>query len=271
MAAQGSKEGEGMKLMLAAALAAALCTAGAALAITNGEFDGNRHPNVGAFLWDGNHDGVKTQLCTVSLISPRVVLTASHCTEYADRFDSDVWVTFDSTDVEDNPTGVIHGHTVTNPLYDAKQLYAHDVSVIVLDEAVDATPVTLPPVGLLTQMKADRSIYSATFTNVGYGTHEQVIVKGSGPDYPWSGDREFSTTAFSALDPKFVHFNQNLAQGWGGTGYGDSGGPTFLETASGPIQVSTVSTGDVPLYATSVNTRLDTKEARDFLAPFLGS
>ena len=30
-----------------------------------------------------------------------------------------------------------------------------------------------------------------------------------------------------------------------------------------------VSTGDAPLYATSVNTRLDTKEAQDFLAPYL--
>jgi hypothetical protein len=97
-----------------------------------------------------------------------VFLTASHCTEFADRFDSEVWVTFDPTDVE-----------------------------------------------------------------------------------------------------RFIHLNQNLAQGWGGTGYGDSGGPTFVDTATGPIQVSTVSTGDVPLYATSVNTRLDTQEAHDFLAPYL--
>jgi secreted trypsin-like serine protease len=242
---------------------------GPAAGITNGQFDGNAHPNVGAFLWDGNHDGVKTVLCTVSLISPRVVLTASHCTEYADRFHSEVWVTFDPTAVDDNPTGVIHGHTVTNPLYDAKQLYAHDTSVIVLDKAVKTEPVKLAAVGLLDQMKADRSIYSAVFTNVGYGTHEQVVVKASGPGYLLTGDREWSISKFDALDPVFIHLSQNLAQGWGGTGYGDSGGPTFLETANGPVQISTVSTGDVSLYATSVNTRVDTQDARDFLTPFL--
>jgi secreted trypsin-like serine protease len=240
-----------------------------AAAITNGQFDGNAHPNVGAFLWDGNHDGVRTVLCTVSLISPRVVVTASHCTEYADRFQSEVWVTFDPTDVHNNPSGVIHGQTVTNPLYDSKQVYAHDVSVIVLDKAVKVAPVQLPAVGLLDRMKTDRSIHSIVFTNVGYGTHEQVAVPGSGPAYPFTGDREWSISSFSALDPVFIHLSQNLAQGWGGTGYGDSGGPTFIDTARGPVQISTVSTGDSALYATSVNTRLDTQEARDFLTPFL--
>lgn len=175
-----------MKKLLAVAVVAvtALTIAGSGAAITNGQFDGNRHPNVGAFLWDGDHDGVRTQLCTVSLILATVVVTASHCTEFADRFDSEVWVTFDSTDVEDDPTGVIHGHTVTNPLYDAKQLYQHDVSVIVLDEAVSATPVTIAPVGLLDRMKRDRSIYGAAFTNVGYGTHEQLSCRSSAPRSP---------------------------------------------------------------------------------------
>jgi secreted trypsin-like serine protease len=260
-----------MKKAIAAvtALLAAVVTA-SAFAITNGQFDGEAHPNVAAFLWDGNHDGVKTHLCTASLIAPRVLVTASHCTEFADRFQSEVWVTFDSTDVEDDPTGVLHGHTVTNPKYDSKQLYANDVSLIVLDEpVVGITPVTIAPVGLLDRMKADRSAYSAAFLNVGYGTHEQAIVKKVGPVYPWSGDREFSTSAFAALDKVFVHLNQSLAQGYGGTGYGDSGGPTFVDTASGPVQVSTVSTGDVALYATSVNTRLDRQEVHDFIAPYL--
>jgi len=170
----------------------------------------------------------------------------------------------------DDPTGVIHGKTVTNPLYNSRQLYAHDVSIILLDNPVtNVAPAKIAPIGLLSQMKADRSIYSTVFTNVGYGTHEQVAVPKVGPTYPFTGDREFSFSSFNALDPKFIHLSQNLAQGWGGTGYGDSGGPTFIDTANGPVQISTVSTGDVPLYATSVNTRLDTKEAHDFLAPYL--
>jgi secreted trypsin-like serine protease len=258
------------KIAALAATVVVLSVASSAGAITNGQFDGNQHPNVGAFLWDGNHDGVRTQLCTGSLIAPQVFLTASHCTEFADRFNSDVWVTFDPTDVEDNPTGVIHGVTVTNPLYNPKKLYQHDVSLILLDEAVnDVEPATIAPIGLLSTMKADRSIYSTAFTNVGYGTHEQLVVPRIGPTFPWSGDRELSISSFNALDQRFIHLSQNLAQGWGGTGYGDSGGPTFVETADGPVQVSTVSTGDVALYATSVNTRLDTQQVHEFLEPYL--
>jgi hypothetical protein len=34
-----------------------------------------------------------------------------------------------------------------------------------------------------------------------------------------------------------------------------------VETAAGPIVISVVSTGDVALYATSVNTRVDTQSA----------
>lgn len=89
------------------------------------------------------------------------------------------------------------------------------------------------------------TIETTHFLNVGYGSSEQVV------------------------DPRFIHLNQNRAQGYSGTGYGDSGGPTFVQTASGPVVVSVVSTGDVALYATSVNTRVDTAEVRAFLAPYL--
>jgi hypothetical protein len=52
-----------------------------------------------------------------------------------------VWVTFDPTDVEDNPTGVIHGHTVTNPLY----LYATSVNTrLDTEEAHDFLAPYLP-------------------------------------------------------------------------------------------------------------------------------
>ena len=47
------------------------------------------------------------------------------------------------------------------------------------------------------------------------------------------------------------------------------GGPTFVDTGSGPVVISVVSTGDVPCVSTSVNTRVDTAEVRAFLAPYL--
>jgi secreted trypsin-like serine protease len=71
------------------------------------------------------------------------------------------------------------------------------------------------------------------------------------------------------LHQQFIHLDQNLARGLSGTGYGDSGGPTFIDTAGGPVVISVVSSGDVPLYSTSVNTRVDTDAVQDFLGPYL--
>ena len=91
----------------------------------------------------------------------------------------------------------------------------------------------------------------------------------TGPTFPFDGIRKWIVSGFHALDRSFIHLNQNLHQGYSGTGYGDSGGPTFVDTADGPVQISIVSTGDVPLYSTSVNTRVDTDEVQDWLAPYL--
>jgi hypothetical protein len=35
-------------------------------------------------------------------------------------------------------------------------------------------------------------------------------------------------SGYHALDSEYIHLDQNLARGLSGTGYGDSGGPTFL-------------------------------------------
>jgi hypothetical protein len=160
------------------------------------------------------------------------------------------------------------GTVINNPGY--KPPYKNDFAIILLDEPVeDIDPVTIAPVGFLNGLKAARTIDDVDYTNVGYGTAEQIVVPGTGPTFAFDGIRKWTISGFYALDPSFIHLNQNLHQGYSGTGYGDSGGPTFVDTANGPVQISVVSTGDVPLYATSVNTRVDTAEVQDWLAPYL--
>ena len=122
---------------------------------------------------------------------------------------------------------------------------------------------------LLDELKSAHALNDLAYTNVGYGTSEKVVVKSSGPTFPFDGIRKVTVSGYHALDSQFIHLDQNLARALSGTGYGDSGGPTFVNTASGPVVISVVSTGDAPLYSTSVNTRVDTDEAQEFLAPYL--
>ena len=251
-----------------------LASSNAALAQTGDAHpDNGLHPNVGAFLLPRLSDHSLRIICSGTLVTPRVFLTASHCTAFAlSQGFTETWVTFDPNfgrdathDIFDTP---YHGTIVHNPDY--KQPYHSDFSLILLDRAVSGiAPATLAPLGFLDALRDAGTIKTTEYLNVGYGTSEQVVVKGVGPTFPFDGIRKWTISGFYALDPQFIHLNQNLAQGYSGTGYGDSGGPTFVSTPAGPVVISVVSSGDVPLYATSVNTRIDTVAARDFLAPYL--
>ena len=70
-----AKVSVGLVVMIAGAIAA-----GAVQAITFGEPDGTRHPNVGALVADWNPDSPgPDQFCTGTLVSPTLFLTAAHC------------------------------------------------------------------------------------------------------------------------------------------------------------------------------------------------
>lgn len=54
-----------------------------ALSITFGELDGEQHPNVGALLVAWPYpDGSIDVICSGTLISPTVFLTAAHCVNW---------------------------------------------------------------------------------------------------------------------------------------------------------------------------------------------
>ena len=63
------------------AMAGLVLSVGPAGAITFGQPDGTRHPNVGALLADYDPDSPGPDiLCSGTLIAPAVFLTAAHCT-----------------------------------------------------------------------------------------------------------------------------------------------------------------------------------------------
>jgi secreted trypsin-like serine protease len=257
------------RLIVAAVAVAALVAAGSALAITNGQRDGNGHPNVGAMMAfdDPSQPNTLQEVCSGTLVAPQVFLTASHCTDFLlnELHTTDVWVTF-NTNSADGP--YIHGTMEQNPAYNGKPAQnGNDIAAILLDSAPDGiTPASLPPVGLFDRMKADKTLsQSSAFTAVGYGDGNRQVGGGQ-PTYFFDGFRWNSTSFFNALTASWLRLTQNASVGAGGTCYGDSGGPNFIGTTD-TIAAITIS-GDTACAATNVDLRLDTKSAQDFLAQF---
>lgn len=259
-----------MKRLLLAAVVFA-CSAfvvGAGAVTTNGFPDNGLHPEVGAIMVPARSGVGYAQVCSGTLVSRTIFLTASHCTAFLEADPRPDYVTFDETDVEPFPTGLIPATPVTNPAY--KGGYRADVSVMVLgSEVTNITPAQVPKsVGYLDTLGLRQS---TRLTVVGYGTSEKVIIKGEkGPQFPYEGDRGYGIGGFNALTAEALKMSQNAAHGDSGACYGDSGGPTYLGAApnDGNVVLAVTSTGDVPCYSTNVSARTDSPTARDFLSRF---
>src|SRR5829696_9402266 len=151
------------KLIAATFIAAMLFVAVVvAFAITYGQPDGNRHPNVGALV--GTFDGQTYPYCSGTMISPTVFLTAAHCGEDG----STVYVTFDSTYT--SKSKLYSGTFYSDPLYNQSQSDPHDIAVVVFDKPINGIePAKLPTLGQFDQVDKDQQ-----FTSVGYGGQEAV-------------------------------------------------------------------------------------------------
>jgi secreted trypsin-like serine protease len=242
------------------------------LAITFGELDGELHPNVGALLVAWPYpDGVVDLVCTGTLISPTVFLTAAHCVNWMPAYDidpHDVYVTFDSV-YEISVSTIYRGTYYINPNYGHDSADPHDIAVVVLDQPItDITPASLPPAGLLDQMKDTKELKDRQFVAVGYGTVRDDKTGGPHALY-WEGARRYVSGTYNALTQSWLKISMNPATGDGGTCYGDSGGPHFLDYNGNTMVVSLTVTGDAQCRATDVTYRLDTPSARSYLAPFV--
>ncbi len=122
--------------LVAAGLVVLAASPHAAFGIVYGESDGNRHPNVGAFVI--KQDGEFQRVCSGTLIARDVFLTASHCTAAVESMGieaDDVWVTFDPVFEQDSELipGTAHTHPEFGFSGPGGVSDPHDVAVILLD------------------------------------------------------------------------------------------------------------------------------------------
>src|SRR5215470_12322062 len=127
-----------LRVLIGALLVFGFVVGGAGAVTTNGFHDNGQHPNVGA-VGVLQRNGDFAAVCSGTLVSQTVFLTASHCTAFLESLDRQAYVTFDETDIEPSPSGLIQATPHTNPAY--KGGNRDDVSVMVLSTPVtDITP-----------------------------------------------------------------------------------------------------------------------------------
>jgi hypothetical protein len=257
--------------------AAAMLAAFTALpvsAVTDGELDGNRHPNVGLMV-ALDADGSPMWRCSGTLVSPRHYLTAGHCTYGAAR----VTIWFDADIDAGRPgngypvAGQVFGTPYTHPLYPTASFVVNDVGVVVLDGDFGAPPyATLPAVGQLDGLAKRRGQQDTTFTAVGYGLQQSFPDAAS-----W---KENNVRVRMLATPRLLQINvpgftgdfslllSNNAH-TGGTCFGDSGGPNFIG--------SSLVIGGVTSFGINGNCagtggvfRMDTANVQDWLDTFPG-
>jgi len=217
------------------------------LAITRGgELDNDDHPMVGLMV-ASDAEGTPMWRCSGTLISPTLYVTAGHCTE-APAAHVEIW--FD-TDVESGIpgngypfTGDVGGTPSTPPNYNPNAFWFADLGVVVLDDPMPGPYASLPSQDMVDSLGKGRN--GAVVTAVGYGL-QQVRSNPAGPDFTmadrvrYKADLFITDTHGVAGIGSIPGTRSMILSGdakHGGTCFGDSGGPSFIQGSTVLVAVT---------------------------------
>jgi hypothetical protein len=265
-------------LLLTVAIVVLLIMSPRAKAITYGFVDSNNtYSNVGAFIVKSPTTGQIFPICSGTMITSNVFLTASHCTAFYTQELAPIGFTAYASLDASIPFGNLTSkktklfsvaYVVTNPNYNQSQSDSGDIGALILESSIrGVTPATLPSCGLLDQLVVQNGLKDAVFTAVGYGVQNRVV----GGGVPYFQDvnpipRMYAFSSFNSLNGGYIRLSQNPSTGNGGTCFGDSGGPDFLNVNGQQVLAAITITGDSVCRSTNVDYRTDTSSAQAFFA-----
>lgn len=243
-----------------------------ALAITNGQPDGDDHPYVCFILIFDIVDGEIEIAMAGSgvLIAPDIVLTAGHVAA-ASYYSSYTYVSTSPEIQMADFSGYIPGTPYVHPQF---QYYfepglfgtlSHDVGIIALD-----APIILDEYGELPVMGAVDDLAQKTPLDiVGYGANYRERPSG---EWVYLGERyqtmsELITSKNKRSD-EFIKCTANPSKGKGGSSYGDSGGPVLLRDTNTIVGLVSFSPND-NCTGVEYESRVDTPEMLDWINGFL--
>jgi Trypsin len=260
-------------ILLVASLGAFLAFNGSAGAIIGGTPD-NTHTYVG--MADNG-----PFVCTATLISPRIMVTAAHCfSDSASQFGTDagghprVEVTFDQQGFFTQPAPTFWlGTYYSNPdwcvgcKHGLPGFDTNDEAIIVLDTAQSRGLAVLPALGF------DETLRTGTALDIsGYGVQHFGKPDPCDPNCKKQPDAFFTRMKATAnllnvgkgKQGEFVKISGNTSQNKGGQCFGDSGGPLFLAGTNKMIAETTFGTNG-QCAGVGYDTRLDTASAQNFI------
>jgi hypothetical protein len=216
--------------------------------------------------------------CSGTLINddPVVFLSAGHCTDYLEFLIytgnlemSDIFVTFDFDPTLPRTKMFEISEIVTHPEYNPNTV-ANDLGILLVNikpTKLRITPAKLAQEDFLEQLLEEKQLMPrrTPFAVVGYGG----TLDFPPPDIYYPDMRYYAEAIYQTLLPSSLKLSQNYLQKYGGTCFGDSGGPVFWEAADERTLVAITSWGDAWCIEPGFYWRVDIPSSLGFIQQFL--